>query len=492
MLQTREAEAPDAGLRMLRESPSRPRQAQWHRPAPADRRSWPRSLGFASSASLRSHPGLFPLHSATPQPWAGRTGRKALTAAPGWLWVGEMSRASMGNTAFWAKQAQTGVHSMTAARVEAPELPLPIASSPHPSAAGTRRGPAPLLGLGGHRPRSLQPLGLQRNLKTESAGELAETQASPGGQSKAPMQSSRVLKARATAEGNTPPGAGGARALHKPGQRAAKNDGFPFRLLQSFPSEAVKPTNAQPGQPRLENASPSSGRTALGNSWESETSSLPCERKDFTQGKPPLRAGSRAGPRVSPRSSKQPSSPAEAPPAPLPTQLGALLRGGRLLVVGFVGHGAGDAAFAPALAVGGFATFGGDGFFLIVVFPGRVVVLVPAKKQGGKKKKRRWVDLIFRSSNYFSARVWGCWVFFWSFFCWSFAGGRSAFFFAHAGSFPGWIGGGVICGGVFLSAAGCSSTTECTQGPDGDRFNTRPFKFIPASSSFIFLKGTCW
>lgn len=66
---------------------------------------------------------------------------------------------------------------------------------------------------------------------------------------------------------------------------------------------------------------------------------------------------------------------------PVPTQLRALLWGGRLLVVGLVGHGAGDAAFAPALAVGGFATLGGDSFFLIIVFPGRVVVLVPAKRK---------------------------------------------------------------------------------------------------------------
>lgn len=69
---------------------------------------------------------------------------------------------------------------------------------------------------------------------------------------------------------------------------------------------------------------------------------------------------------------------------PLPTQLRALLRGGRLLV-GLVGHGAGDAALAPALAVGGFATLGGDGFFLIIVFPGRVVVLVPAKNRERRK-----------------------------------------------------------------------------------------------------------
>lgn len=79
------------------------------------------------------------------------------------------------------------------------------------------------------------------------------------------MQSLRVLKAQAAAEGNTPPGAGGARALHEPSQCAAKNDGFPFCLLQYFPSEALKPTNTQRGQPRLANASGSSRQTVLGN-----------------------------------------------------------------------------------------------------------------------------------------------------------------------------------------------------------------------------------
>lgn len=102
------------------------------------------------------------------------------------------------------------------------------------------------------------------------------------------MQSSRVLKAQAAAEGNTPLGAGGARDLHKPSQRAAKNDGFPFCLLQYFPSEALKPTNAQPGQPKLANASGSSKRTALGNYWDREASLLPPEKEDFTKENPPL------------------------------------------------------------------------------------------------------------------------------------------------------------------------------------------------------------
>lgn len=111
----------------------------------------------------------------------------------------------------------------------------------------------------------------------------------------------------------------------------------------------------------------------------SQRKTLPCEQ-GAEQGDVPS------------QQSGYPKSPATVPPSPrppVPTQLCALLRGGRLLVVGFVGHGAGDAAFAPALAVGGFATFGGDGFFLIVVFPGRVVVLVPAKT-GREEKNTLW------------------------------------------------------------------------------------------------------
>lgn len=41
---------------------------------------------------------------------------------------------------------------------------------------------------------------------------------------------------------------------HEPCQSTAKTDVFPFCLLQHFPSEAIKPTNTQPGQPRLANA----------------------------------------------------------------------------------------------------------------------------------------------------------------------------------------------------------------------------------------------
>lgn len=76
---------------------------------------------------------------------------------------------------------------------------------------------------------------------------------------------------------------------------------------------------------------------------------------------------------------------AVSPHSLAPTQLRALLWRGCLLVVGLVGHGAGDAALAPALAVGGFATFGGDSFFLIVVFSGCVVVLVPEKAEREEK-----------------------------------------------------------------------------------------------------------
>lgn len=77
-------------------------------------------------------------------------------------------------------------------------------------------------------------------------------------------------------------------------------------------------------------------------------------------------------------------------------------------------------------------------------------------------------------------------------FCWVFGGGGRAglHLFLHTQAlFLAGIGGGGDLWWGFLSAAGCSSTTKCTQRPDGDRFNTRPFKFIPASSSFIFLKG---
>lgn len=71
----------------------------------------------------------------------------------------------------------------------------------------------------------------------------------------APVQSSRALRSQTAAKRSTSPGAGGARALHKPSRRAAKTDSFPFRLLQYFPSEPVKLTNAQPGQAKLAIAS---------------------------------------------------------------------------------------------------------------------------------------------------------------------------------------------------------------------------------------------
>lgn len=208
----------------------------------------------------------------------------------------------------------------------------------------------------------------------------------------APMQSLRVRRARAAAAGNTPLGAGGARVLHESSQCTAKNNGFPFRLLQYLPSEALKPTNTQPGQPRLANASGSSRRTALGNLWDRETSLLPPERR-ISQRKPLLREQGMEQGDVPSQQSGHLKSPAKVPPVPtplLPTQLRALLRGGRLLVVGFVRHGAGDAAFASALAVGGLATFGGDGFFLIVVFPRCVVVLVPAKTGREEKTLLGW------------------------------------------------------------------------------------------------------
>lgn len=69
-------------------------------------------------------------------------------------------------------------------------------------------------------------------------------------------------------------------------------------------------------------------------------------------------------------------------PAPPLTQLGALLRGDRLITVGLAGHGACDAALAPALAVGSFSALGGHGFPLIVVLPGGVVRLLPESQRG--------------------------------------------------------------------------------------------------------------
>lgn len=88
----------------------------------------------------------------------------------------------------------------------------------------------------GHDPRVGEPAGTRR----------AE---------QAPVQGSRVLRSQTAAKRSTSAGAGGARALHKPSRRAAKTDSFPLRLLQYFPSEPVKLTNAQPGQAKLTNAS---------------------------------------------------------------------------------------------------------------------------------------------------------------------------------------------------------------------------------------------
>lgn len=51
-------------------------------------------------------------------------------------------------------------------------------------------------------------------------------------------------------------------------------------------------------------------------------------------------------------------------------------------MVGLVGHGAGDAAFAAALAVGSFAAFGGHSLFLIIVLPRSVICLLPAVMEG--------------------------------------------------------------------------------------------------------------
>lgn len=51
-------------------------------------------------------------------------------------------------------------------------------------------------------------------------------------------------------------------------------------------------------------------------------------------------------------------------------------------MVGLVGHGASDAAFAAALAVGSFSAFGGHGLFLIIVLARSVIGLLPAVTEG--------------------------------------------------------------------------------------------------------------
>lgn len=160
------------------------------------------------------------------------------------------------------------------------------------------------------------------------------------------------------------------------------------------------------------------------------------QKEGFHKGNPSSASGEQSRVMSHPSTMDTPEAqPRAVSPHPLaPTQLRALLWRGCLLVVGLVGHGAGDAALAPALAVGGFATFGGDSFFLIVVFSGCVVVLVPAKA-GREEKKRCLVGLIFRSSNYFSARVWGCFFI----FCCFFRGAGLQFFFCRRRLFS-WLG----------------------------------------------------
>lgn len=76
-------------------------------------------------------------------------------------------------------------------------------------------------------------------------------------------------------------------------------------------------------------------------------------------------------------------------PGPQLTQLGALLWGDGFLTVGLVGHRASNTAFAPPLAVGGFAAFGGHCLLFIVVLPRRVVRLVPK----GQRRRQGWLHL---------------------------------------------------------------------------------------------------
>lgn len=51
-------------------------------------------------------------------------------------------------------------------------------------------------------------------------------------------------------------------------------------------------------------------------------------------------------------------------------------------MVGLIGHGARDAAFAAALAVGSFAAFGSHGLFLVIVLARSVVCLLPVVTEG--------------------------------------------------------------------------------------------------------------
>lgn len=64
------------------------------------------------------------------------------------------------------------------------------------------------------------------------------------------MQRSRGLGNQSSRKGNQLKVQEG----HRPCQSTAKTEGFPFCLLQHFPSEAIKRMNTQPGKPRLANA----------------------------------------------------------------------------------------------------------------------------------------------------------------------------------------------------------------------------------------------
>lgn len=156
MLQTREADAPDVGLRTLPRIPVQPEtgaaasRSSGRPPLTAtDRRGpWVPHYGqHALPHPPRSAPGLCLLCSATLQPCAGRTGRKILTTAPGRLPMREMSRGTgdqhrkccfLGKTsATWGAQ-----HDCSQGRCSCKHSRhKPTASLPCPSAAEMRKGP---------------------------------------------------------------------------------------------------------------------------------------------------------------------------------------------------------------------------------------------------------------------------------------------------------------------------------------------------------------
>lgn len=144
----------------------------------------PRVPGYGQHALPRpprseAAPGLFPLCGATPQPRAA--GGKILTAAPGRLPMEEMSRGARDQHGKCWVLGENKRNLGCTARLQRGWRCLLTTSFSCRDEEGT--SPIPKAG-GGHGRRRLQLHGLQADLKTERAGELAETQASPGGQSR--------------------------------------------------------------------------------------------------------------------------------------------------------------------------------------------------------------------------------------------------------------------------------------------------------------------